>query len=156
MYSFQFSSFSYNVVVNLTTKTSNIEVTPVLLPSTIDSKFDFAPIKYFNELDLARQKRIGGFTYNYLVEQQAVLKRQYDILPPLELEVELEKHEYSHVKKSLEIIEEGVKKIGPISQNVWQNLHPSDNKVTIEEIIRKTNDFYEFHKTLTKALSTYT
>ncbi len=144
-----------NVVVNLTTKTSNIEVTPVLLPSTIDSKFDFAPIKYFNELDLARQKRIGGFTYNYLVEQQAVLKRQYDKLPPLELEVELEKHEYSHVKKSLEIIEDGVKKIGPISQNVWQNLHPSDNKVTIEEIIRKTNDFYEFHKTLTKALSTY-
>lgn len=144
-----------NVVVNLTTKTSNVEAIPVILPEKIDSNFDFGPIKYFNELDIARQKRIDGFTYNYLIEQQAILKRQFGNISPLDLEVEIEKHEYSHVKKSLELIEEGVDKIGPISQNVWRNLHPTENKVTIDEIIKKTNDFYEFHKTLTKALSTY-
>lgn len=144
-----------NVVVNLTTKTSNIDVSPIILPSSINDKFDFEPIKYFDELDLARHKRIGGFTYNYLIEHQAILKRLNPNISTVKLEVDLEKYEYDHVKELLNIIETELVKIGDLSKNVWKDLQATDNKVTSEEIIKKTEDFFEFHKTLTKSLSSY-
>lgn len=144
-----------NVVVNLTTKTSNIEVAPVILPTSISDTFNFEPIKYFDELDIARHKRIGGFTYNYLIENQAILKKTYPNIKTIDLEVQLEKYEYDHVNVLLKEIETELVKIGDLSQNVWRDLQPTDNKITCEEIVKITGDFYEFHKTLTKALASY-
>ena len=144
-----------NVVVNLTTKTSNIDVSQVILPSTINDKFDFEPIKYFAELDESQHIRINGFTYNYLVENQSVLKRNYSKLQTLDLEVDLEKYEFDQVKDNLEIVENELANIGDLNKNVWRDLQPTENKDSGDEIIKKTEEFYEFHKSLTKSLNTY-
>lgn len=144
-----------NVVVNLTTKTSNIDITPIILPSSTNDNFDFQPIEYFDKLEEARYKRIDGFTFNYLSEQQAIINRKYPKIGKVELEVNLEKYEYEHVKKLINTIEDELVKIVDISQNVWRDLQATDNKITSDEIIKKTEEFYEFHKTITKSLTSY-
>lgn len=144
-----------NLVVNLTTKTSNIEVAPVILPTDISNKFDFEPIKFFDKLEEARHKRIGGFTFDYLIENQAILKRLYKDIKSIKLEVRLERYEYDHVKQLLNIIEDNLKVIGDFSQNVWRGLQPGVTKMLPSEIVQRLNDFYNFHRTLTKTIDSY-
>lgn len=144
-----------NLVVNLTTKTSNIEVEPVILPTDISNNFDFEPIKFFDKLEEARHKRIGGFTFDYLIENQAILKRIYPDIKEIDLEVRLERYEYGHVKQLLKTIEEKLKVINNFNDNVWRGLQPGVTKMLPSEIIQRLTDFYNFHRTLTKTIDSY-
>lgn len=144
-----------NLVVNLTTKTSNIDVEPVILSTDSESKFNDEPIKFFDKLEDTRHKRIGGFTFDYLIEKQANLKKQYPDIKETHLEVRLERYEYLRVKELLSIVEKNLNIIGNFSDNMWRGLQPGVSKMLPSDIIQKTEDFYNYHKMLTKTLNAY-
>lgn len=143
-----------NLVVNLTTKTTNVDVSPVILPSEDENKFSFDSVKFFDKLEEARHKRIGGFTFDYLVENQAIIKKCYPNIEHIDLEVQHERYEHDHVKELLEKIEEKLNIVGDFNKNIWNDLQ-SNNNITCNEITEKLENFYSFHKSLTKTLNVY-
>ena len=66
-----------NVLVNLTTKISDIEVNPVIFSEDENHEFSYEPINFFEKLQKERYKRIYGFTFNQLSEELAILKRKH-------------------------------------------------------------------------------
>ncbi len=143
-----------SIVMNLITKTSNIDVEPVMLPTTIKDSFDYDSIKFFDKLRSAKSKRIHGFTFDYLSENLAIFKRSYKGIKNINIELDLEKHETEYIGSLLDIIENSLKEIGDFSKNVWHGLQPNKNAI-VSDIVEKTINFYSFHKDLTKYLTSY-
>ena len=144
-----------SVLVNLTTKTSDIEINPVIFSEDEEHKFSYEPIKFFEKLQKERYKRIYGFTFNQLSEELAILKRKNSELTKLEIETKLDSNEYSFVKKSLQIIENNFKDIPDFSSNVWKDLQSGGGKISVSEITERTNSFWDIHKKLYTAIQTF-
>ena len=144
-----------NVVVNLTTKTSDIEINPVIFEKDEEHKFSNEPVKFFEKLQKARYKRIYGFTFNQLSEELAILKRKHKELLTLEIEEKLDYNEYSFVKKELEVVERNFKDIPDFSSNVWRDLQSGDGKISVSEVIERTKGFCKIHQELYEAIKVF-
>lgn len=137
-----------NVLVNLTTKTSDIEINPVIFKEDKEYKFSYEPVNFFEKLQKERYRRIYGFTFNQLAEELAILKRKSNELVKLEIEEKLDYNEFLFVKKSLQTIENNFKEITDFSNNVWRDLQSGDGKISVSEVRERTEEFWKINQEL--------
>lgn len=144
-----------NIMVNLTTKTTDIDISPVIFKQDEVNKFSYEPIKFFEKFQEQRYKRIYGFTFDQLTEELAILKRKHKELPKIKIETKLDQNEYFAIKKALVTIEDNLKVITDFSDSVWKDLQAGEGKISASEISERTSNFYNTNYQLYEEVKKY-
>lgn len=144
-----------NYFHNLSIKTKDIEVKPVILPEVTEFTFNYDPINFFAKLDEEYGQKICGFDFEYLIENLAIIKRVHQDIKEITVETNLERHEYEYVCQELDIIEDLLQEVDDFEKNVWRNLQTSYNNISAEDIEERTKKFYDLQKVLCKQIDDF-
>ena len=95
-----------------------------------------------------------GYPYTYIVEKLACMKEKGDD-ELIEMSDNLDREEIEFIYKSLKIIEEEFKYVDPFKSNLWSTLLSSKNAPKVDEIIKRTDDFYQKNQELISILDDF-
>ncbi len=114
-------------------------------------KFDFNTISAISAYRNLYDQKFHGFPYSYILEKIAIRKAR-NIKDIVTLEDNLDREEVEYIYKALKQIEHELQFIDPLPDNVWGSLLSSKNAPVVNEIIMRTNKFYDETKKIIKLL----
>ena len=123
-----------------------------------DSSIEGLPNELF-EFEEAKYKKHHGFTYKEITEKIAYLKNKYRSLETIHIEPRLEHFEINQVSQRLERIENNLKYIDPLKENIWINFENYYNYQNRLEVINSVTEYkdaqLEFNKYLYEFCTRY-
>lgn len=119
------------------------EQTEILLSELkSDSSIEGLPNELF-AFEEAKYKKNHGFTYKEMTEKIAYLKNKYRSLDPIHIESRLEHFEVNQVALKLARIENNLKYIDPLNENIWINFEDYYNYQNRLEVIASVAEYKE-------------
>ena len=99
-------------------------------------------------------RKFHGYPYSYILEKLAT-RKSMGLEDKIFLEKNLDREEVEYVYKSLKEIEECLKRVDALPNNVWARLQSGKNSLTVREIKEHTMKFFDENKKLIRTLDRF-
>lgn len=142
-------------VYNLTKSLRDINVPKMELPTILNQEFTDEDLNVVTKFEKGLDEKINGFTIRSLLEKLAELRNGGELLKPIDIEQNLQKHEIIKLYNDLIEIEKAIKVIGIYEENIWKKLYTSHNNITQKEIVDRAKNLYEKHTKLVSEIEVF-